>query len=196
MRTRGLPHWLMAAHGLVVGGVTTVVLLLPRYIVDGNTIPRGQPLAIAIGVGLVVATLLLLVGWRFNAARLRVATMVPIVLLIYFLLHLNGPLLDAIYSARPLVREMRTMPMPSPAPDIVAVFHTRRDVEYGIAFYRNQRVVNYQNDGVPLDAHVLIIRAGTLPEAMQLLGTRESSFLMHDTAQDLDVYWIAPAAHM
>ena len=196
MRTRGLPHWLMAAHGLFVGAVTTIVLLLPRFIVDGNVIPRGQPLGMAIGIGLVVATLLLLVGWRFNAARLRVATMVPIVLLMYFLLHLNGPLLDAIYSARPLAREMQAMPMPTPSPDIVAVFHTRRDVEYGIAFYRNQRVINYRNDGVPVDAHILVTRTGSLPEAMQLVGNRETLFLMHDTAQDLDVYWIAPATHM
>jgi len=200
MRSRGLPHWLMATHGLFVGGVTTCVLLLPRFIVDGNVVPRGQPLYIAIGCGLIVATLLLLVGWRFHAGRLRSATMIPIVLLIFFLLHLNGPLLDAIYSARPLARELEPIALLSPEtpniPQTVAVFHTRRDVEYGISFYRNQRVLNYRNDGVPLDAHLLVTRTGSLPEAQQLLGKRETVFLIRDAAQDLDVYLVAPASHM
>jgi hypothetical protein len=190
----------MATHGLFVGGVTTCVLLLPRFIVDGNVVPRGQPLYIAIGCGLIVATLLLLVGWRFHAGRLRSATMIPIVLLIFFLLHLNGPLLDAIYSARPLARELEPIALLSPEtpniPQTVAVFHTRRDVEYGISFYRNQRVLNYRNDGVPLDAHLLVTRTGSLPEAQQLLGKRETVFLIRDAAQDLDVYLVAPASHM
>jgi hypothetical protein len=75
----------------------------------------------------------------------------------------------------------------------IAVLNTRRDVEYGIAFYRNQRVINYRNDGVPLDAHLLITHSGTLQDAQQMLDQRPIVFLMHNAAQDLDVYWVAPA---
>jgi 4-amino-4-deoxy-L-arabinose transferase-like glycosyltransferase len=194
-RRRGLPHWLMAAHGLFVGAVTTTVLLLPTYIASGDQMPTGQPLHLAVAIGSLVAVGLLLVGWRFHPGRLRTATMVPIVFLLYFLMHSNGKLIDDIYSARPLAHEIQALATQNPLARTasVAVFSTRRDVEYGVAFYRNQRVVNYRNDGVPLGAHLLITHAGTLPEAEKLLDRRPTVFLLHDPAQDLDVYWVAAA---
>jgi hypothetical protein len=40
----------------------------------------------------------------------------------------------------------------------VAVFRVRRDVEYGLAFYRNRAVVNYEESGVPEEQHLLVAR--------------------------------------
>jgi hypothetical protein len=37
----------------------------------------------------------------------------------------------------------------APADETVAVFRVRRDMEYGLSFYRNREVVNYEQDGVP-----------------------------------------------
>jgi len=34
----------------------------------------------------------------------------------------------------------------------------RRDVEYGLAFYRNSEVVNYEETGVPDEQHLLVVR--------------------------------------
>jgi hypothetical protein len=34
----------------------------------------------------------------------------------------------------------------------------RRDVEYGLAFYRNREVVNYEDTGVPEGEHLLVAR--------------------------------------
>jgi len=195
MRNRGLPHWLMAAHGVFVGGVTTAILLLPRYIASGEQLPAGEPLHKAVILGLLVAVALLVVAWRFRPGRLHAATMVPTVLLLFFLLHNNGQLIDNIYSARPLAHEIQALTLTNPLAQTasVAVFSTRRDIEYGVAFYRNQRVINYRNDGVPLVAHLLITRTGTMEEAKKSLDSRPTVFLMHDQAQDLDVYWVGAA---
>jgi hypothetical protein len=64
-------------------------------------------------------------------------------------------LLDSSYSARPLAERLATV---APANETVAVFRVRRDVEYGLSFYRNAEVVNYEQTGVPDEQHLLVVR--------------------------------------
>ena len=64
-------------------------------------------------------------------------------------------LLDRSYSARPLADRLATFASPS---ETVAVFRVRRDIEYGLSFYRNREVVNYEEDGVPDEEHLLVAR--------------------------------------
>jgi hypothetical protein len=64
-------------------------------------------------------------------------------------------ILDRAYSARPLAEKLATM---VPASETVAVFRVRRDMEYGLAFYRNHEVANYDEVGVPPEEHVLVVR--------------------------------------
>jgi len=44
------------------------------------------------------------------------------------------------------------------AEETVAVFLVRPQTEYGLAFYRNRQVVNYQESGVPDEQHLLVAR--------------------------------------
>ena len=64
-------------------------------------------------------------------------------------------LLDRSYSARPLAERLAGL---APPDETVAVFRVRRDVEYGLAFYRNREVVNYEETGVPDEEHLLVAR--------------------------------------
>jgi hypothetical protein len=64
-------------------------------------------------------------------------------------------MLDRHYSARPLAERIASLVPPT---ETVAVFRVRRDVEYGLAFYRNHEVVNYDESGVPDEEHVLVVR--------------------------------------
>jgi len=64
-------------------------------------------------------------------------------------------LLDRSYSARPLAERLGNY---VPADETVAVFRVRRDMEYGLSFYRNREVVNYEEDGVPDGRHILVAR--------------------------------------
>jgi len=106
---------------------------------------------------------------RWGVARLRVATCSVMVVLLLFLYGV-GPffgipgveaskrsieILDRAYSARPLAEKLATM---VPANETVAVFRVRRDMEYGLAFYRNHEVANYDEVGVPPEEHVLVVR--------------------------------------
>ena len=64
-------------------------------------------------------------------------------------------LLDRSYSARPLADRLLDF---APANETVAVYRVRRDMEYGLAFYRNHQVVNYEESGVPGEQHLLVAR--------------------------------------
>ena len=76
--------------------------------------------------------------------------------MLVFLLGFYGKELDLNYSARPLAREIQQQ-----APDVklVAIDDIKRDMDYGLAFYRNQPMIHYDTDGVPDEEHLLVIRA-------------------------------------
>jgi len=120
------------------------------------------------------ALLILVVVKGFGVARLRLATTGVLVVLVLFLCGV-GPflglpaipqtkrviqLLDRSYSARPLAAQLAAQlgAMQLPADETVAVFRVRRDVEYGLSFYRNREVINYEDSGVPDEQHLLVAR--------------------------------------
>ena len=87
--------------------------------------------------------------------------MVPLVIMLLFIFGVgpffglpaitstkkNIRLLDAAYSARPLAAIISQIQRPNEG--TVAVYKVRRDVEYGLSFYRNHQVDNYEQDGIP-----------------------------------------------
>ena len=119
--------------------------------------------------GLGAILLILIVTKGFGLGKLRIATCSVLVLLLLFLYGV-GPffgipqvsaskhvihLLDRAYSARPLAAKLDAI---APENETVAVFRVRRDVEYGLSFYRNREVVNYEQAGVPDEQHLLVAR--------------------------------------
>ena len=168
-RQRGLQRWVLLGHALLVGVVTAAVLLMPWFVAHGKAAPPVHASVIAGLCGLASGALILIVVNRWGVARLRVATCSVLVVLLLFLYGL-GPvfvipgvaatkrtmeLLDSTYSARPLAERLATLVPPS---ETVAVFRVRRDMEYGLAFYRNHQVANYDEVGVPAEEHVLVVR--------------------------------------
>jgi hypothetical protein len=111
------------------------------------------------------ALLILVVVKGFGVARLRLVT-TGVLMVLYGVGPFFGVpaveaskrvirLLDRSYSARPLAARLATL---APGDETVAVFRVRRDVEYGLSFYRNREVVNYEEDGVPDGQHLLVAR--------------------------------------
>jgi 4-amino-4-deoxy-L-arabinose transferase-like glycosyltransferase len=169
-RKPGLNRWILLGHAALCGATTMAILLLPWFVVHGAQIPPAHALAAAVLAAIGAALLILVVTRGFGVARLRPATCWILVVLVLFLFGV-GPffgvgqiastkrvinLLDRTYSARPLAEQIGTL---VPADETVAVFRVRRDAEYGLSFYRNREVANYDDSGVPDDAHVLVVRA-------------------------------------
>jgi 4-amino-4-deoxy-L-arabinose transferase-like glycosyltransferase len=168
-RQPGLNRWILLGHALLCGIMTVAALLLPWFVAHGAQIPPAHAL-LAAALAACGATLLILIVTRgFGVARLRLVTCGVLVVLVLFLYGV-GPffgipevsatkrvihLLDRTYSARPLEERLATI---SPKSQTIAVFRVRRDIEYGLSFYRNREVVNYKQSGVPDEQHLLVAR--------------------------------------
>jgi hypothetical protein len=76
----------------------------------------------------------------------------------------------------------------APQVPVVAVYDVRRDLDYGLAFYRNQHIVHYKIDGVPPEEHILVIPASETPELPSVLQGRVYQQLFLYNTQGLAVY--------
>jgi len=177
-RRSGLNRWVLAGHAVLSGIMTMIALLLPWFVSHSATLPPARALVAAALAACGAALLILIVVKAFGVAKLRLITTAVLAVLVFFLYGV-GPfivipavgatkrvihLLDSSYSARPLAERLATQ---APNEKTVAVFRVRRDVEYGLAFYRNAEVVNYEQTGVPDEQHILVARV-TGPRGVDL----------------------------
>jgi 4-amino-4-deoxy-L-arabinose transferase-like glycosyltransferase len=168
-RQLGLSRWVLVGHAVLCGVMTVAALLVPWFVLHGREWPPIHALVIAALSATGAALLILVVVKGFGIVQLRLVTSCVLVVLVLFLFGV-GPvlgipeigatkrvihLLDRSYSARPLAARIATL---VPADETVAVFRVRRDVEYGLSFYRNREVVNYEQSGVPDEQHILVVR--------------------------------------
>ncbi len=208
-RQPGLNRWVLLGHAVVCGAMTMAALLLPWFVAHGAIMPPAHALAAAALAAIGAALLILVVTKGFGVARLRPATCWILVVLVLFVYGV-GPLfgipgfrstkrvihlLDRSYSARPLAERISEQ---VPADETVAVFRVRRDVEFGLSFYRNREVVNYDEGGVPNDQHVLVARIqgrrgidlDTQLALSELLEGRQYEQLFAWPEQGLEVYLV------
>ena len=168
-RQTGLNRWVLAGHAVLCAVMTLFALLLPWFVAHGRQMPPLRALLVALAASCGAALLILVVVKGFGVARLRLVTTGVLMVLVLFLYGI-GPvfgipaiaqtkrvihLLDRSYSARPLAAQLAQL---APDDETVAVFRARRDVEYGLSFYRNREVVNYEESGVPDEQHLLVAR--------------------------------------
>jgi 4-amino-4-deoxy-L-arabinose transferase-like glycosyltransferase len=189
IRRVGLPGWLCYAHALSTGFLTFVLLLCPQYMVYQKIIPTPLDFAKATLGGVAATLLVIFVVRRSGITHIRTATLIPLALLLFFLLGRNGHLLDLNYSARPLAREIAQV-TPNTTP--VAQVDVRRDIVYGLAFYRNQPVQSYSKDGVPAEEHILVIPTHESGDLNFLLPGRLYQQLFLYETQGLSVYRVYP----
>jgi 4-amino-4-deoxy-L-arabinose transferase-like glycosyltransferase len=173
-RPSGLPQWLLVCHAALVGVLTAATLLLPWFVAHGRNMPPLPAVLATLVAAMGAAALVLIVVKGYGLKRLRLATTGVLIVLMLFLYGV-GPfwfipgisatqhvveLIDRTYSARPLAEKLETV---IPDNETVAVFHVRRDIEYGLSYYRNHEVINYEMDGVPDEEHLLVVRMTGTP---------------------------------
>ena len=191
VRRRGLPTWLLIGHAAITGFLTFVLLLCPQYMVYAKLVPRTRTFTWTALLGVLSAAAIVLVVRRFGVKRLRAITLVPLAGCLFFLLGINGPLLDLNYSARPLAHEIAHT---APAVQHVAMLDVRRDLRYGVAFYRNQAVAQYRQEGVPDEEHVLVVPTHETGELARWLQGRTYQPLFSYPTQGLSVYKVQARA--
>lgn len=180
---------------VVLHSVVAVLPILPALMIQHilllHKLPwiAGTKIAITVCVVLAVAiatTLLSNLGLRM----LRFLTLIPVVLALAAVLKIGGGMMDDVLTARPLAQEMARADAGNlPA----ATFQLPRDLQYGLSFYRNQVVSNYDYGEMPSSDHVLVLPDRLNPRGLRSLDGRRISFLGNFPPQKLAFYWIAAA---
>jgi len=184
---------LIVMHSLVAA-LPVVAALMMQYIVFQHSLPWNRATAISAGFAAVLAIGITLTLHRPLGLRmLRFVTLVPVVLGLGAALRLGAPALDASLSARPLAQEInrvdnRSLP--------VAVLRVSRETEYGLQFYRNQRIARYESGEVPAGEHLLITPEGWQKNIAKWTPGRRFTYIGSVAAQGVDYYWVGKASSL
>ena len=186
-----VPKWMAILHA-VVAAAPIVPAMLVGYLVLQHRLPTGRPLAIALVVALIVcvAVALTLIS-RMHLRMLRFVTLIPVVLAVAAVLKMGTTAMDQTLSVRPLAVELagiETQTLP------VAVCGVRREVEYGLAFYRDQSIARYEAGSVPTGEHLLVSSPAWRSDVLNATAGRRLTLLGHYAAQNLDYYWVAASS--
>ena len=181
---------LAVLHALVAA-LPIVPSLLIAYIVAERRLPAGRPMLIALSIAFALcAAIALTLVSRLRLRMFRFVTLIPVVLSVAALLKLGATPIDQKLSVRPLaveIHRVETHPLP------LAVYGVSREMEYGLAFYRNQAVVRYERGSAPAAEHLLVApETWKVNVAKQTTG-RRVTFLGHYEPQNVDYYWVAAA---
>ncbi len=181
-------RWLAVLHA-PVASAPIVPALLVGYIAMKHKLPGGRPLLFALAVAFVVCIgIALTLISRLRLHMLRFVTLIPVVLTVAAVLKMGTAAIDEKFSARPLAIELagvETHKLP------LAVCGASREVEYGLAFYRNQTIVRYESGDVPSTEHLLVAPAAWMDNVAKLTAGRRVTFLGHYAPQHLDYYWVS-----
>lgn len=201
---RGLKPWLLIFHALLVGVLMAFVLMLPIHLLHPRHLPLGRALVAAAMTGFAASVFVLITVVHYGVKRLRMATIIPLIVLMFYIFGVgplfglgalpytkrNIQLIDMTFSARPLAHILSHI---APADEPVAVYDVRRDTEYGLSFYRDKKVWNYAEDGVPVARHILVMRnrPQDIEKLSTLLAGRTYEPLFEYPAEGLVVYQVA-----
>ena len=186
----GLPLPVIILHSIVAAAPIVLALMI-QYIVMQHQLPWGKATAISCTFAAILAlALAFTLRSRIGSGGIRF-TLVPVALGVAAVLRLGAPALESTLSARPIANEISRMDKQGLP---LAVFRVPREVEYGLAFYRNQKIEQYRLGEIPAEAHLLVAPEGSQVEIAELLPGRRVSYLGSYAPRGLDYYWIAASS--
>ncbi len=202
IKGRGLQAWLLVLHALTVGFLVTFVLLMPLHLLHPKQIPPGRALIAGGLTGFATVVFILIMVSQYGVKKLRTATVLPIVVLMFYIFGVGpvfglGPmgntkrnihLIDLTFSARPMAQILKQI---APKDEVVALYDVRREMAYGLSFYRDQQVWQEGPGHIPAARHILITPIRDIGNLKSLLQGRTYEELFKYPAQNLVVYQVA-----
>jgi 4-amino-4-deoxy-L-arabinose transferase-like glycosyltransferase len=185
-----VPKWLAVLHALVAAAPIFPALLI-GYVVRQHRLPGGKPMLISLGIALILCAAIALT--LFSRARLRMlrfVTLIPVVLAVAAVVRFGATSIDQTLSARRLavtLAGMETQPLP------VAICGASRELEFGLAFYRNQTIARYESGDVPAGEHLLVASPSWRPNIKGWTAGRRLSWLGYYAPQNVDYYFVSAA---
>ncbi|HZE80189.1 MAG TPA: glycosyltransferase family 39 protein, partial [Candidatus Polarisedimenticolia bacterium] len=196
VRFRWLPRLLIALHALLCAMLMVGALMAPFAMAK-----LAPPPALQIGMtvtGALIAVMVLLMVRREGVRVLHFVTLVPTILAVAFLLRPAAATIDRTQSARPVNQRLAELGVA--ASDPVASFNVKRQVAYGLDFYRNQPISHYEQEGpldmpsgIPSGRHVVVAREGSLGAVQAVAGDREVKSIGTFPPQHLEFFVVSAA---
>jgi 4-amino-4-deoxy-L-arabinose transferase-like glycosyltransferase len=187
--SEGVASWLRfvvaGAHAVLVGAIVFAALVV-QYLVLEHRVPwdaAAVPLTVAGVLAIAIFVLLIKSGLR----TLRLITLVPTILALTIALRFGALPLDETLSARPVANELANL---DPHHLSLAVFLAPRETEFGLAFYRNQVVSNYQMRQIPTGEHIVVAAQGFQRSIAKESG-RKVTYLGNFAPQKLEYFYVA-----
>jgi 4-amino-4-deoxy-L-arabinose transferase-like glycosyltransferase len=175
-RLKAVPRLLTALHALLCAMLLVGALMAPFAMVK-----QAPPQSLQIGMtvtGAVIAVMVLLMVRREGVRVLHFVTLVPTILAVAFLLRPAAATIDRTQSARPINQRLAELGVTASEP--VATFNVKRQVAYGLDFYRNQPISHYEHEGpldmptgIPSAMHVVVAKEGSLGAVQAAVGDRQ-----------------------
>jgi 4-amino-4-deoxy-L-arabinose transferase-like glycosyltransferase len=182
-----LPFWLIAAQAALIAVLMAVLFLAPAQLMRAAAPVQATMLAAVVGAFtfFVMAVFMLMRGFRM----LRLGTLVAVILAVAFILRELPRYIDVTQSER-----LVSSAIQAAAPDVktVATFKARREVEYGVAFYRNQPVKVYERLEIPAGEHLVIASRGSESELREISPGRTITRVGEFTPQKLEFFMVGP----
>jgi 4-amino-4-deoxy-L-arabinose transferase-like glycosyltransferase len=190
---------LLFGHALSIALLTVGVLLVPHLVLDPKAIPPAGALTYATIGGAAAFSFIFFLVRRRGARMLLWTSIVPIAFSVFFLLHYAGRILGEAYSSRQVATYIEKVEHDDLHTSLaaVAVFDARRDVEYGLGFYLDERIERYERGEVPSSGHILVTREGEHDAISKVLGPDRrfvsfgSPFPDEMNPQHLEVLWVS-----
>lgn len=181
------PSLLFAALHAFIGGALLGSSLLSIYFIV--RVPLA-PLAVFIAIfsGIAVFTGMLVAVYAKGLRTIRLASLVPVVMAMTFILKMASPAIDSVNSQRPVAQALSVY---AKAGTPVAVSSVSRVVEYGLNYYRNQAISNYDRGEIPAGEHIVIARPGATEVIQSLSKGRKVVDLAGFSAQHLEFYLVS-----
>jgi hypothetical protein len=179
--------WMIVLHALL-----SSAMLIAAFVVSFKLLKLPLPRnVIIVAASLAIVTILMFVltlqsqGYRV----LRFTTLVPVVIAFSLILRGTAPLISYLQSERPVEAALSQTEI-GRLPDI-AVYDVPPGVEYGLAFYRNHPVANYDRDEIPAGDHIVVAAEGSQKQLQNRLRGRRVIQFGGFSWQHLDFYLIA-----
>jgi len=195
-RLKVIPRLLTSFHALLCAMLMVGALMAPFAMAK-----QAPPSALQIGMivtGALIAVMVLLMVRREGARVLHFVTLVPTILAVAFLLRPAAATIDRTQSTRPINQRLAELGVDANEP--VASFNVKRQVAYGLDFYRNQPISHYEQEGpldlpsgIPSGRHVVVAREGSLGAVQAAVGSRQVLPIGTFPPQHLEFFQVSAA---
>ncbi|MGH9492655.1 MAG: glycosyltransferase family 39 protein [Terriglobales bacterium] len=188
------PLGLVVAHCAWTAVIVLAGLLFPSYVLRraGESPASTQVWLIAAGFALLAFCAMLATLRRKGLAMARFVTLAPVIFLVAFVLRVAAPAMDMKYSTRPLEVDVAAL---EARPAELAVFEVPRDIEYGLAFYRDHVIRRYERGEIPAADHLVIAPEGSRGRLERMVPGRRVSLVGGFPTRKVEYFWVSRAGH-